>query len=144
MIYFSYGMNTNVEQMAQRCPKAICMGVAVLPNWEFRFAGCADVIPVPGNEVVGVLWNITDECLEALDMLEGYPTFYTSSELLVEWDGTTVYAETYHMNPGNVDRAPSQSYLNMVLEGYKQNGVPTDQIYNSLRYLDTVHEYCYN
>jgi gamma-glutamylcyclotransferase (GGCT)/AIG2-like uncharacterized protein YtfP len=144
MIYFAYGMNTNNKQMAQRCPAAICLGVAVLPDWKFRFAGCADIVPSPGGEVVGVLWNITEECLDALDTLEGYPTFYTSSELLVEWDGTTVYAEAYHMTPGNRDNLPSQGYLDMVLEGYKQNGVPTEQVFQSLKQLDRQAEFMYN
>jgi hypothetical protein len=94
--------------------------------------------------VVGVLWNITEECLDALDTLEGYPTFYTSSELLVEWDGTTVYAEAYHMTPGNRDNLPSQGYLDMVLEGYKQNGVPTEQVFQSLKQLDRQAEFMYN
>jgi hypothetical protein len=33
MKYFAYGMNTNIEQMATRCPSAENLGPARLAGW---------------------------------------------------------------------------------------------------------------
>lgn len=130
--YFAYGMNTNREQMALRCPAAELVGPAVLPGYRFRFAGCADIVEDPASHVDGVLWYLTDECLHALDILEGYPHYYNSTEVLVKCGSADYFAEVYYMNPGNADGLPSQSYYDMVVEGYQQHQVPIDQIERSL------------
>ena len=133
--YFAYGMNTNLAQMAQRCPKAKLIGPATLDGHRFRFAGCADIIADEGNYVDGVLWLCTEECMMALDILEGYPRFYNCKEVLVVCDGVEYRAEVYYMNPGNDDGLPSNHYLDMVTEGYMDNNVPLDQITVALEEL---------
>ena len=132
MLYFGYGMNSNREGMAYRCPNAISLGHARLLDHSFRFAGPADVVVAPGSYVDGVLWDITPKCLMALDILEGYPDYYNRAPLQVELDGEIVNAITYFMTPGNEDSLPNQSYFDMVFEGYTQHGVPIDQLYNAL------------
>ena len=130
--YFAYGMNTNIEQMARRCPAAKLVGPAVLPGYRFRFAGHADIVEDERSHVDGVLWFITEECLYALDLLEGYPVYYNCKEVLVKCGDEDYFAEVYYMNPGVADNVPSQSYYDMVVEGYRRNGVPLDQIERSL------------
>ena len=130
--YFAYGMNTNLEQMAHRCPAAQVIGPAVLPGHRFRFAGCADVVEDENSYVHGVLWYITENCLAALDALEGYPHYYNCKEALVKCGSEDYFAEVYYMNPGFADDLPSASYYDMVVEGYRSNGVPMDQIERSL------------
>ena len=133
--YFAYGMNTNREQMAQRCPAARVIGPAVLPGYRFRFAGCADVVEDKSSHVDGVLWYITEDCLAALDVLEGYPHYYNCKEVLVKCDSEDYFAEVYYMNPGFADGLPSQGYYDMVTAGYRQHGVCLDQIERSLGML---------
>jgi hypothetical protein len=41
-----------------------------------------------------------------------------------------VLAICYSMQPGRADSPPSNSYMNMVLEGYNQHRVPTEQLWN--------------
>jgi hypothetical protein len=41
------------------------------------------------------------------------------------------------MQPGNEDSLPAQSYLDMVVQGYEQHGVPTDQVFNSVYFSTT-------
>lgn len=131
-LYFAYGMNTNVDGMAGRCPRAVSHGRAVLLNHAFRFSGPADVVKARGSNVDGVLWTITEECLRSLDTLEGYPYYYDRRYLTVAHNGKLVKALTYFMNPGHADGPPSQGYFDMVEEGYKIHGVPTEQLYNAL------------
>ena len=130
-LYFSYGMNTNVAQMAHRCPAAVSLGVAELDDYELVFRGCADIRPTPGTTMEGVLWDITDDCLLALDILEGYPTYYTRYEVPVfhfqEWKTALVYK----MNTGDIF-PPTAGYLRMLFEGYTDHGADIRQIYDAV------------
>lgn len=136
MLYFAYGMNTNSHEMAYRCPGAVSLGHARLVDRSFRFARHADVVKAQGSYVDGVLWQIDRQHLNALDLLEGYPWYYSRRELTVKYQDRTVMAETYFMQPGNLDALPSQHYFDLVVEGYQQHNVPTDQLYNNILNLD--------
>jgi gamma-glutamylcyclotransferase len=132
MLYFSYGMNTNQAEMAFRCPGATSLGHARLIDHVFRFATHADVVKCRGSFVDGVLWEINNSHLKALDSLEGFPYYYNRRPLRVAFEGRTVLAETYYMQPGHLDEPPSRGYFATVLEGYRQHNVPQDQLYNTM------------
>ena len=129
-LMFAYGMNTNHIEMSFRCPDAFALGHARLIDHAFRFAVHADVVPCAGSYVDGVLWRITDRDLDSLDILEGYPTYYGRSQVRVSIESRIVQAVCYSMQPGRSDSPPSNSYMNMVLEGYAQHHVPTEQLWN--------------
>ena len=135
-LYFAYGMNTNQDEMAYRCPGAQSLGHARLIDHAFRFATHADVVPCKGSYVDGVLWSITDQDLDHLDQLEGYPTYYGRDRVRVSQGSRIVLALCYSMQPGRSDSAPSDSYMNMVLEGYEQHNVPTEQLWNFVDLVD--------
>ena len=135
-LYFAYGMNTNQDEMAYRCPGAQSLGHARLIDHAFRFATHADVVPCKGSYVDGVLWSITDQDLDHLDQLEGYPTYYGRDRVRVSQGSRVFLAICYSMQPGRSDSAPSDSYMNMVLEGYEQHNVPTEQLWNFVDLVD--------
>jgi gamma-glutamylcyclotransferase (GGCT)/AIG2-like uncharacterized protein YtfP len=128
MKYFAYGMNTNLDQMAGRCPGAVSLGPAWIDDYEFVFRTHADIAKSPGSICRGVLWDITPKHLQALDALEGYPYYYTRFRVRVNLGDHFVYALTYQMNDQSLIQEPGSGYLEMVREGYTQNGVPTNQI----------------
>ena len=128
MKYFSYGMNTNLYEMAHRCPTAVCLGVAWINNYEFVFRRHADIQLQPGAICYGVLWEIDDACLHSLDRLEGFPHYYNRFDVPVEHNGTTVDAMVYQMIDQTTMESPNSYYLDMVTEGYRENGVPPKQI----------------
>jgi gamma-glutamylcyclotransferase (GGCT)/AIG2-like uncharacterized protein YtfP len=132
MLYFAYGMNTNQSGMAQRCPGALSLGHARLIDYSFRFATHADVVRSKGSYVDGVLWTIDNFHLNSLDHLEGYPFYYNRRALRVAHKDRVVMAETYFMQPGNLDSLPGQGYFDMVVEGYRQHNVSTEQLFNSV------------
>lgn len=136
MKYFSYGMNTNLGNMAMRCPSAVSLGAAVLPHYQFEFKSFATVTPKMGAETQGVLWEITDDCEVALDHLEGYPTYYSKIIVWVEHNGESVPCMTYLMYPEEELNYPSDGYVRMLEEGYTSHGVSTDQINRALMDLD--------
>ena len=67
-LYFAYGSNIDLEQMARRCPAAQVVGPATLENYElaFRGSGFATIVPKKGSDVHGLLWSITPLCEQAL------------------------------------------------------------------------------
>ena len=127
-LYFAYGMNTNKEEMAYRCPNARAMGRAILSGYRLEFKSFATIVPNPKESVEGVLWTITDSDESALDMLEGYPEFYDKKTVSVEHDNQSYIAMTYIMGPREQGYAPSDGYYSMVSEGYQSFGLSQLQL----------------
>lgn len=134
MLYFAYGMNTNPTEMSHRCPGAVSLGHARLINHSFRFAQHADVEPCSDSYVDGVLWEITDEHLKSLDQLEGYPHYYNRLVATVVHGARTFHVLVYRMQPGHLVSEPTRGYYNLICEGYRAHGIPTDQLENSLEF----------
>jgi gamma-glutamylcyclotransferase (GGCT)/AIG2-like uncharacterized protein YtfP len=126
-LYFAYGMNTNVEQMSVRCPTAVPMGKAILPDYRLEFKSYATIVPSPGDTVEGVLWTITPADEVSLDLLEGYPEFYSKKHVTVR-QGIDYIAMTYIMNHREHGHAPSEGYYSMVSEGYQRFGLNQHQL----------------
>jgi gamma-glutamylcyclotransferase (GGCT)/AIG2-like uncharacterized protein YtfP len=126
-LYFAYGMNTNREEMAYRCPGARALGKAVLPGYRLEFKSFATIVPSPRETVEGVLWTITESDELALDILEGYPEFYDKKHVKVQQDIDYI-AMTYIMNPREKGYAPSDGYYSMVSEGYQAFGLSQQQL----------------
>ena len=84
-LYFAYGSNLCVRQMAQRCPDAADPRPAVLSDhdWLINQRGVATVEPFAGNQVHGVLWQLSDHDLATLDSAEGVPVRYRRDRLTV-------------------------------------------------------------
>ncbi len=64
-LYFAYGSNINLNQMADRCPAAEVVGPVILEDYKllfrgnYRGTGVATIKPYKGRKVYGLLWNIT-------------------------------------------------------------------------------------
>lgn len=132
---FSYGMNTNVTQMFLRCNRPRIVGAGLLTRYQFNFRYNADV-HYTGNfndRVHGLVWELTQEDLDIIDLLEGFPTYYTREQVTVEVrESFSLTAWVYEMvNKSPLD-FPSLQYQDCVVEGYMQNSIPTDQIYDAL------------
>ncbi len=132
MKYFAYGMNTNLDEMAARCPGAVCLGPAWIEGYALVFRHFADIEPAVENYCDGVLWEITDDNLAALDRLEGYPYHYTRFTVVVHTDRGSDTALVYQMTDQSYEQPPSNHYFNTVYEGYEQNSVDTHQLIETL------------
>jgi hypothetical protein len=140
MKYFAYGMNTNLAQMSARCPRATSLGAATLIGHEFRFARHADVVENPEFNTQGVLWEITADCEQNLDALEGFPTYYLKKQVRVLHNGRVVEAMVYYMTGDLPDEYPSNGYLEMLIEGYQEHAVDNTQIYSSLALIQQIEQ----
>ena len=131
--YFAYGMNTNIGEMAMRCPKAINLGRYTLNGFELKFRLHADIDQVAGSEMEGVLWDITEDCERALDSLEGYPYYYDKIEIVVNPttlvdNMTHIMAMAYIMTNKGQEEVPSTGYEDCLIEGYTANGLDVDKL----------------
>ncbi len=77
-MYFAYGSNMNLDQMAYRCPAAEAVCTAKLEGYELFFAGrpgngVASIRPKQGGAVEGVLWKITEACEKKFKPLRRLP-----------------------------------------------------------------------
>ena len=147
--YFGYGMNTHTEQMAKRCPDATLVGVAHLNDYRLVFRNHADIEIDVGNIVSGVLWEVSDSDMIALDRLEGFPTYYLRQRVLVQTDTEAYIAWVYSMVDQDYEMTPSTSYYDMCTEGYKHHDVSTAQLVDAMaaapsqKYIDTKYDYGY-
>ena len=84
-LYFAYGSNINLDQMAYRCPDAEVVGPVTLEGWEllFRGSGVATIGQKDGSTVHGLLWQLTPDCERSLDRYEGYPHLYGKEPVTV-------------------------------------------------------------
>lgn len=126
-------MNTNLDDMRERCSAAKSMGKACLLNWKFRFAYYADVVESPGDVTHGVLWELPESDLtDIFDFVEGYPRYYNRSLVQIQWKNAIVEGWVYHMQPGVVDQPPNNHYWYTVLEGYLQHDIRSEQLDQAL------------
>lgn len=128
-LYFAYGSNMDIHQMAYRCPDASVVCTVRLDDYRlaYRGSGFATILPEKGSHVDGVLWNISTEDEKHLDHYEGYPRHYGKESITVKADdGTPIQAMVYTMMPPmrDIPAMPAQSYFNTITRGRMQNGLP--------------------
>jgi len=126
--YFAYGINMNRKEMERRCPQAVPVGVAKLDNWAFciNHRGVATVVPSPDSVTEGVLWSVTDDCLQVLDEFEGVAFNSYQREIVdVRLAGTEIRAEVYISDwKGPGEARPG--YLQGIIEGAEDFGLSYD------------------
>ena len=130
-IYFAYGANMHGLEMAERCPEADLVGLAVLKGYAFRIAkgGFGTAVPDALGVVHGVLWTISPDDERSLDEYEGVPQgLYKKMNVTVEQaDGTAVNAFAYHAadeSPGK----PMPGYMETVLAAAREQGLPAEYV----------------
>lgn len=146
--YLAYGMNTNLGSMMNRSPRSTSLGKVILKDHAFKFKHHADAEYSPGASMECAIWAITEECERSLDNLEGYPYYYEKKMVPVEFQGKIVEAMIYYMvSDYQTPSRPSQSYYDMVIQGYHQHGMNTSVLhraYESTIDLDLIDISAYN
>jgi len=132
-LYFAYGSNLDVQQMARRCPLARKMGRATLKDYALKFDGPATVVPAHGQKVLGGLWIVTPSDLKALDRYEGYPTLYARQWVKVHLEpkGWT-WALVYIMPLSKTPEFPYPGYIETIKQGYRDFGWPEAELQKAL------------
>ena len=144
-LYIAYGSNLNLPQMAKRCPAAKVVGASEIKDYALLFRGgkngaVATVEPCEGASVPVLLWKITPKDEAALDIYEGYPSFYDKETMELTLDGKTVSAMVYVMTPGHRLGYPSDYYYNTIREGYETAGFDTAVLEQAVDYTEQLME----
>jgi gamma-glutamylcyclotransferase len=148
--YFAYGSNMSrgifVEQR-KIVPSASTWGW--LDGWRLCFdlpvgpgeRGVANVVPEEGARTCGVLHRISPAEAEHLDHTEGVQGgFYQRVEVLVASAiGDDIAAYTYHSKFGTAGRKPSPRYINLLLDGALEHGLPPTYV-EYLRAFELAHD----
>lgn len=137
-LYFAYGSNINLDQMAFRCPAAKPLMPVVLHGYEltFRGGGVATVIPKENSTVLGLMWKLSPECEQSLDRYEGYPSYYHKTDAAVTdpETGKIYYTMMYEMDERYREtELPSPMYFTGIIEGYAQNNMDTRPLIDALK-----------
>lgn len=117
-LYFAYGSNLNVAQMAYRCPAARPVERFTARNHRLVFRDKADMVHAPGFVLPGALYRITPACEAALDRFEGYPHKYAKIVFRLRADGRDHYAIAYRYRAQPRPCAPSDEYVGRIARGY--------------------------
>jgi cation transport regulator ChaC len=139
--YFAYGSNMLAAQMAQRTGQAEPAMVCRLPDHRLAFNKRffrapsdihANIVPSPGDDVWGVAYHCTPQALQVIDLYENVlEDSYRRHEVAVQGpDGRFVRAVTYIASPSSLcnDAAPPAEYLDRILRGARQSGLPAAYI----------------
>jgi gamma-glutamylcyclotransferase (GGCT)/AIG2-like uncharacterized protein YtfP len=130
--YLAYGLNTNIASMQSRCAGAKLLGNVWLSGYKLCFKNHCDIVPDISSKLNCVLWSITQECENNLDILEGYPEYYTKKNFNINFQGKSIQAMIYHMQGKSREILPSQNYLDLVVQGYRENNLNIAQIEQAL------------
>src|SRR5258708_4069015 len=102
MYYFAYGSNMNIDHMRRMCGwHCHLINRAKLPNYEIGsdLRGYANIRPNVGEVVHGVLYDMDQQGLDALDVFEGYPKVFGREEVVVLDDAEKKYKAWEYIEP---------------------------------------------
>ena len=142
--YLAYGSNLSMRQMAERCPDAVYVGTAVIPDYQLLFKGSLTgsyltIEKKKGSKVPVLVWQISERDERYLDRYEGCPIFYYKKEMRLSMqslvDGTElgeVDAIVYIMHEHRGLGCPSDYYYEVCKEGYRRFGFDTKVLEKAL------------
>ena len=134
-LYFAYGANLNIANMAQRCPGAVAIQPWHLDDYRLMFSGVATIKPELNARVPGALWAITEACEKSLDVFEGHPWLYRKQEIII--DGMPIMF--YVMNTV-IPEEPGMSYLETIAQGYEDFGLDLDDLWAAVQHTKEIQD----
>lgn len=138
-LVFMYGSNLYPKRLRFRVPGWNGKSErAFLPNYELRFnkrlikgGVAANVMFHLTRKVWGIIVELDDNDLEAMDRYEGHPYHYERKKIdLFYENGSQVSAYIYIAHPQHIigGKLPTYEYLGYIIRGAKMCGLPSDYI----------------
>ena len=118
MLYFAYGSNLHHFQMKRRCKDSVFIKKINLQNYRLTFRSkyrAADIESKKNSIVPGGLFEISKSDEKKLDVYEDFPILY--KKFYFNYYGKKVM--TYTMINKTTFMYPTERYLNIVKQGYK-------------------------
>ena len=136
-LYWAYGSNLNVRQMARRCPDARKVKSLPVYGAKMVFRGVADVqiTDNPADVALGGLWRITRRCEDALDRYEGVKSgLYTKEYFYIRDKSRHYHKVLYYKMASDGIFPPDEIYLNCIVQGYLDFGLDMTKLDAAVRH----------
>ena len=134
MLYFAYGSNLHHFQMKRRCKDSIYLKKINLKDFKLTFRSkyrAADIEPKKNSIVPGGLFEISKSDEKKLDIYEDFPKLY--KKMYFKHYGKKVM--TYIMVKKTKFRYPTELYLNIVKQGYKDCDLDSNFLKKGLKLI---------
>jgi hypothetical protein len=148
--YFAYGSLMSLKEMKQTCEEEDyeVVGPAKAEGYELAFTrksrkwnmmGVADLKPSPSSLAYGVLYKISDKEKQKIDIREGYAegrdllsNAYNCLPVIVKLinSNQSLEAICYFANRQADFIQPSRRYLDIMIKGAQENGLPEEAVLN--------------
>ena len=118
MLYFAYGSNLNHFQMKRRCKDSKFLKKYQLRGYRLNFRSkyrAADIEKKSKSIVQGALFEISKSDEKKLDLYEDFPKLY--KKIFFNYYNKKVMV--YIMSKKTKFRYPTERYLNVIKQGYK-------------------------
>ena len=118
MLYFAYGSNLNHFQIKRRCKDSVFLKKYELKDYRLNFRSkyrAADIEKKKNSIVPGALFEISKSDEKKLDLYEDFPILY--KKIYFKYYNKKVM--TYIMNNKTQFRYPTEKYLNVIKQGYR-------------------------
>jgi len=135
-LVFTYSDLMNPEIISDLCPGPKFVTVATAPAFRFVINqdGVATMVRALGSVVYGVVWQIDEIALVALDICMGMPTFFErAGGFKVDRNGALIIAEHYAARENRLGK-PTPSYFDTIFQAAEQHGFPRFYLDELLRW----------
>ena len=132
MLYFAYGSNLNLFQMKRRCKDSVFLKKYELKGYKLNFRSkyrAADIEKKKNSKVVGAIFEISKSDEKKLDVYEDFPILYT--KIYFKYYNKKVMS--YIMVRKSKFRYPTEKYLNVIKQGYKDCNLDKKYLRNALK-----------
>jgi len=132
MLYFAYGSNLNHFQMKRRCKDSIFLKKYELKGYKLIFRSkykVADIEKKSLSSVPRALFEISKVDEKKLDIYEDFPILY--KKLYFKYYNKKVM--TYIMTNKTKFKYPSEKYLNVIKQGYKDCKLDKKYLFKALK-----------
>ena len=143
VLYFSYGSNLDEAQMTARCKAPTSRGIAFLEGYRFVFSGVsplrehmgvASIRKAVGQHCAGLLWDISDHDLTALDAREGYPVRYQRKLIQVKDQQGLEHKTWLYFKEDEIPlNPPCDAYYQQVLKAYETHGFEQQIVHDAYK-----------
>ena len=134
MLYFAYGSNLNHFQMKRRCKDSFFLKKYELKGYRLNFRSkykAADIEKKKNSIVPGALFEISKSDEKKLDVYEDFPILY--KKMYFNYYNKKVM--TYIMVKKTEFRYPTERYLNVIKQGYKDCKLNKKYLINALKII---------
>ena len=132
MLYFAYGSNLNHFQMKRRCKDSKFLKKYKIKNYRLNFRSkyrAADIEKKKNSIVPGALYEISKSDEKKLDIYEDFPILY--KKIYFKYYNRKIMS--YIMTKKSVFRYPTEKYLNVIKQGYKDCDLNKSYLFKALK-----------